>query len=194
MGRTRATSFLPRRGADARGVEDGNMTAVIRLAEGAVSDDELIRISDENPGWQIERADDGALLVSPTSTPGGAKSGIAFVQLYAYAQRAGGKAFDSSTGFKMPGGGVLSPDAAWVSAERMAPVVHETTFWRVTPEVVIEVASTSDSWPQVCAKIDAYASAGAVYAVAIDPASRDVYARGNPPAGLELDLDAIVDG
>ena len=63
-----------------------------------------MRISSANPGWQIERADDGALLVSPTGTPGGAKSGEAFAQLYLFAKRAGGKTYDSNTGFKTPGG------------------------------------------------------------------------------------------
>jgi hypothetical protein len=37
--------------------------------------------------------------VSPTSTKDGAKSGEAFVQLYLYAKRVGGKAYDSGTGF-----------------------------------------------------------------------------------------------
>ena len=40
------------------------------------SDDDLLRLSRTNPGWQFERSDDGALLVSPTSTPGGAKNAL----------------------------------------------------------------------------------------------------------------------
>jgi Uma2 family endonuclease len=66
-----------------------------------VSDDDLMRIGAENPGCRFERETDGSLIVSPTSTKGGAKSGAAFVQLYLYAKRIGGKAYDSSTGFDM---------------------------------------------------------------------------------------------
>jgi Uma2 family endonuclease len=117
------------------------MVAIIKTTGPSVSDLDLMRISSDNPGWQIERADDGALLVSPTSTPGGAKSAEALVQLALYAKRAGGKPFDSSTGFKTPGGGVVSPDASWVSAERAAQHAADDGYWATMPDIVIEVAS-----------------------------------------------------
>jgi hypothetical protein len=59
-----------------------------------VSDVDLMRIGADNPGYRFEREEDGSLVVSPTSTKGGAKSGEAFVQLYLYAKRVGGKAND----------------------------------------------------------------------------------------------------
>jgi Uma2 family endonuclease len=169
------------------------MAAIITFAEAAVTDDELVRISEANPGWRFERADDGALLVSPTATPGGAKSGEAFAQLHQYAKRVGGKAFDSSTGFKTPRGGVLSPDASWLNADRVMAFAGNDGFWQVMPDVVIEIASKTDSWPQVTAKIDAYIEGGARYALAIDPSNREVFWRGEAPADLALDTDAIID-
>jgi len=168
------------------------MAAVIRFAEAAVSDEELVRVSEANPGWRFERADNGALLVSPTATPGGAKSGEAFAQLHQYAKRAGGKAFDSSTGFKTPGGGVLSPDASWLNADRVATFAGDDGFWQVIPDVVIEIASKTDSWPQLQAEIDAYVSSGARYALAINPSTREEYSRGDAPADLALDITAII--
>ncbi len=159
----------------------------------AVSDDDLIRMTNQNPGWKIERTDDGRLRLSPTHTDGGAKSGEAFGQLRDYAKRYGGKAYDSSTGFKTPRGGVLSPDAAWISAERVAALSPDLrrTFRQIAPDVVIEVALDTDSWPDVTAKIDSFYDNGAAYAVAIDPDAEAVYERGTPPAGLALDLAAI---
>jgi hypothetical protein len=58
---------------------------------------------------------------------------------------------------------------------------------------VIEVASPTDAWPTVVAKIDNYLVDGVRYAIAIDPATRAVYERGTKPEGLALDVDAIVD-
>ncbi len=169
------------------------MAAIIAFAEAAVSDEGLVRISEANPGWRFERSDDGALLVSPTATPGGAKSGEAFAQLHQYAKRAGGKAFDSSTGFKTPRGGVLSPDASWLNADRVAAFAGIDGFWQDIPDVVIEIASKTDSWPQVKAKIDAYIEAGATYALAINPSNRELYSRGEVPPDLALDTNAIID-
>ena len=159
-----------------------------------VSDEDLMRMSEDNPGWRFERADDGALLVSPNATSGGAQSGEALVQLYAFAKVAGGKAYDASAGFKTPGGGVVCPDAAWVTAERVAMYRDHKGFWPIVPDVAIEVASPSDSWAALKRKIDRYVRDGATYAIAIDPESRDVYEGGKCPENLDLDIEAIVNG
>jgi Uma2 family endonuclease len=168
------------------------VTAIIRGPHVSFSDEDLERLTLTNPGWQIERADDGALLVSPTSTPGGARSGEAFAQLYAYAKRVGGKAFDAATGFKTPGGGVVCPDASWMSGAAVARHAGERGYWQTMPEVAIEVASYTDDWSRLKRKIDKYVADGAEYAVAIDPESRATYAVGTPPSGLEHDVDAII--
>jgi hypothetical protein len=84
------------------------------------SDDDLMRIGADNPGYRFEREEDGSLIVSPTSTKGGAKSGEAFAQLYLYEKRVGGKAYDRSTGFAIgPQLCMYSPDASWVSQPRV---------------------------------------------------------------------------
>jgi Uma2 family endonuclease len=86
--------------------------------------------------------------VSPTSTKGGAKSGEAFVQLYLYAKRVGGKAFDSITGFAIgPELRMYAPDASWVSQPRVDAQkgsLHEDGFWPISPDVAIEVKSRTD--------------------------------------------------
>lgn len=166
------------------------MTAILNVRE--ASDDDLLRYSADNPGWKIERTDGGALLVSPTSTSGGAKSGAAFAQLYAYAQRAGGTAYDAATGFKTPGGGIVSPDAAWLSARHVAEHRGQRGFWPVTPDIAIEIASPTDSWVALQRKIDKYVADGCSYAIAIDPESGQTYHRGEAPPGFTLDVGAVV--
>ncbi len=160
-----------------------------------VSDDDLVRLSHENPRYRFERDDNGTLRMSPTHSAGGAKSAEALLQLGDYMRSVGGKVYDSSTGFKMPRGGVRSPDASWLSAAHLAALIPEdrTGFWNVVPDVVIEVASESDEPGEAEAKIDMFCEHGSTYGAAVTPHTRKVYERGSPPPGLQLNFDAIID-
>jgi len=161
-----------------------------------VTDLDLVRASHENPGYRFEREEDGTVVVSPTRTKSGAKSLAAAAQLYNYKLQAGGNAYDSSTGFAIgPGKAVKSPDASWVSQERIEALPPDKTegFWPLSPDVAIEVRSETDSFRQTVAKVDRFMKRGTRYAVAIDPTTREVIERGTPPDGLQLDFDAIID-
>jgi Uma2 family endonuclease len=159
-------------------------------------DDDLVRASAENPGYSFEREADGAIRVTPTSTGDGAKSGEAFFQIATYAKQYGGKAYDSNTGFAIgPGKTVRSPDASWLSPQKIASLDDEEKvgFWPICPDVVIEGRSSSDDFKETVAKTKAYIERGAIYAVAINPQTREIEEFGAPPAGLSLDFDAIID-
>jgi len=159
-----------------------------------VSDEELVRLGELNPGWSFERDDDGTTTMSPTNTAGGSRSAEALGQLRDWARSgAGGTVYDASTGFTMSTGAVRCPDASWISPERLAALAPKarTGFWRICPDVVVEVASESDIWGDLTRKIDMYAREGARYAIAIDPISRRIYERGEAPPRLIFDVDAI---
>jgi len=161
------------------------------------SDDDLMRIGAYNPGYRFEREEDGSLVVSPSSTKGGAKSGEAFVQLNFFAKRVGGKAYDSSTGFAVgPELRMYAPDASWVSQPRVDAQkgsLDEDGFWPISPDVAIEVKSRTDDWRVTVARIRTFIERGSTYAVAINPETREAVPGGTPPAGLTLDFDAIID-
>jgi Uma2 family endonuclease len=170
------------------------LTTVVGLPR--VSDDELETLGRLNPGWAFERDDEGHTVMSPTSSRGGAKSSAAQKQLMLWQERtgAGGIVFDSSTGFKMSTGAVRSPDASWLSQGRIDSLGQriEETFWRICPDVTIELRSPSEEWSTVVRKVRGYMREGASFAVAIDPVGKRHLAFGEPPAGLVLDIDAIV--
>ena len=78
-----------------------------------VSEEELRRLSELNPGYQWERSPEGRLWVSPTGGESGRRSLQLAYQLARWNDERGlGVVFDSSTGFKFPDGSILSPDAA----------------------------------------------------------------------------------
>jgi len=169
------------------------MAVSLKLPLVVVNDADLVRVSEENPGYQFEREEDGTLTVSPTFSDSGAQSAQAVYQLMTFSHRVGGRVFDSSTGFRI-GRAVKSPDAAWVSAPRIERLsaAERTGFWRVSPDVAIEIKSMSDDFAVLVAKLQFYMNHGTRFAVAIDPATREVVELGSPPEHLTLDYDAII--
>ncbi len=161
------------------------------------SDDALVRLSRDNPGYKIEREEDGTITMSPTHTKGGAKSAEALVQLYNYAKRAGGKAFDSSTGFSVgPGKKTMSPDASWISQPRIDELIRlgkAEKYWPISPDIIVEVKSDSDDFTDTIAHVEHFRSRGTTYAAAVDPDTRAVVELGTAFGGLTLDFDAIID-
>ena len=106
----------------------------------------------ENREAVLELAADGRVLaMTPTgSETGGRNSELAF-QLQRFA-RSGSiwKAFDSSTGFRLPDGSVLSPDASLVQINRWQALTPEQRrgFAPLCPDLVVELASPSDEGPR----------------------------------------------
>jgi Uma2 family endonuclease len=157
----------------------------------------LIDLVRQNPTWKIELSPQGTILMSPlTGTDTGPKEFEAGLQLAQFARLAGGRVFSSSSGFRLPDKSLLGPDAAWISTERLAALGPEdktTAFWRVCPEVAVEVMSEWDTWAALCEKIETFITNGARYAVAVDVTRRRVFERGTRPDGLELNFDRIFD-
>jgi Uma2 family endonuclease len=113
-----------------------------------VTDEELWELSERNPGYQFERTADGRLIVTPTGGESGRRSLQIAYQLERWNRRTRlGVAFDSSTGFRLPDGSLLSPDASWVRRERWEALSREERegFVPFVPDAVFEVRSASQS-------------------------------------------------
>jgi Uma2 family endonuclease len=106
----------------------------------------------ENREAVLELNADGQVLVmTPTgSETGGRNIELAF-QLQRFA-RSGTtwKAFDSSSGFRLPDDSVLSPDASLVRLDRWQALTPEQRrgFAPLCPDLVVELASPSDEGPR----------------------------------------------
>jgi Uma2 family endonuclease len=170
-----------------------------------------------NPEAVLELAADGSLIpVTPTGSETGAQSGALFFQIKGWANTAGPwKAFDSSTGFRLPDGSVVSPDAALVSLERWQSLTAEQRrgFAPLCPDLVVELASPSEEGPRgltaLRQKMAAYQRNGACLGWLLIPAERAVEVWGpnesaptrvdraesldaeSPFPGLTIQLDAI---
>ncbi len=73
-----------------------------------------------------------------------------------------GVLFDSSTGFRLPGGGDRAPDLAWVAQARwdaLSPMEKEK-FPPIAPDFVLELMSPSDAIAETQAKMAEYIISG----------------------------------
>jgi Uma2 family endonuclease len=141
------------------------------------TDDDLLELSRRNPGFQFERNAAGELIVTPAGARSGLREVEVLVQLRSWAQADGrGLVFGSSTGFRLPDGSVLAPDASWVRRGRwdaLDPDAQEG-FAPFCPDAVFELVSRSDQVAALHAKMRAYLANGARLAVLIDPCRRVV--------------------
>ncbi len=151
-----------------------------------VTDDELLELSRQNPGYQFERSAKGELIVTPTGIESGRRSLRLAQQLGNWTDRDGtGVAFDSSTGFRLPDGALFAPDASWVRRERLDALTPEQRkrFGPLCPDAAFEIRSESNTVAELQEKMRAYLSNGAQVAVLIDPYGHtvEVYRPGRDP-------------
>lgn len=179
-----------------------------------VTDEELLQLSERNPGYQFERSAEGRLIVTPNGSESGRRSGAVFGQLYAWNRQTRlGVVFDSSTGFRLPDGSLLSPDASWIRRERWEALAPDERqgFAPLCPDAVFEVRSPSNTLAELREKMRTYLANGSHLAVLIDPDTQtvEVYRPGKElerhekPArvaldpelsGFALDLEPVFEG
>jgi Uma2 family endonuclease len=115
---------------------------------------------------------DGRILVSPA----GYRHGRITVRLVRRLDQHAtdhqlGDVLDSSTGFRLPGGNVRSPDVAFVAAERV-PGRAPLGFFDGAPDLAVEVLSPEDDPRAVLDRVGEYQKAGARLVWVIDPDRR----------------------
>lgn len=120
-----------------------------------------------------------------------------------------GRVYDSSGGFFLGDGSMLSPDAAYVLPRKLKGLTKDdlTGFPRLCPDFVIELLSVSDSLPKAQEKMGLWTENGASLGWLIDPYKKTVYVyqpgheaaivsskavQGSGPVeGFALDLDEL---
>jgi Uma2 family endonuclease len=109
-------------------------------------------VCEANPDAVLELTADGQLIaMTPTGGETGARNTRLLTRLQSWADLRGcWEVFDSSTGFRLADGSVLSPDAAAMRRERWQALSPEQrrTFPPLCPDLVIELASASDAGPR----------------------------------------------
>jgi Uma2 family endonuclease len=117
-----------------------------------LSQEQFERVCQANPDAVLELAADGTLIaMTPTGGETSSRNGQILYQLQDFCRRRKGwRLFDSSGGFRLSDGSVLSPDASLVREERWQALSPEQRrgFPPLCPDLVVELASPSDEGPR----------------------------------------------
>ncbi|MCP9820390.1 Uma2 family endonuclease [Synechococcus sp. Cruz-9H2] len=131
--------------------------------------DQFELVCQANPDAVLELMADGRLIaMTPTGSETGARNQALGALLWWAVRRSGLplKVFDSSSGFRLPDGSVLSPDASLVRLDRWQALTPEQRrgFAPLCPDLVVELASASDQGPRgvraLRQKMDTYQANG----------------------------------
>jgi Uma2 family endonuclease len=144
-----------------------------------LTDEQFFQLCIDNRDLRFERNASGGLIIMP---PTGSETGNFNIDLsyqlqsWSRQNKHLGIAFDSSTGFKLPDGTDISPDAAWIRRDRWDALTAEEKkkFAPNCPDFVVELRSTTDSLETLRAKMKVYVKNGARLGWLLDRKNRKV--------------------
>jgi Uma2 family endonuclease len=149
------------------------------VLEPPVSDTEFEALCRGNDGVQFERTREGVVRMNPPAGGWTSSGNLEIARQLGnwWATHERGAVFDSSGGFRLPDGSTLSPDAAYLSDDRLRglPKGAMRGFPRVCPDFVIELLSDSDSLTRTQSKMEDWIANGAGLAWLIDPYRRTTW-------------------
>ena len=129
-----------------------------------LTDEEFEQLIAVNQELRLELTAQGELVImSPTGGETGERNLDIEGQLWLWnRQNKLGKAFNSSTGFKLPNGATRSPDASWVTIARWKALTPQQRkkFPPLCPDFVVELVSETDDLEDIQAKMREYIKNG----------------------------------
>ena len=176
-----------------------------------MTDAEFEALCRTNSAIQFERTREGVIRMNPPTglfTGDGNAEVIRQLRNWWMSHRRG-RVTDSSTGFYLPDGSLLSPDAAYLLPEKLKNLTKDqgARFPHLCPDFVVDLLSESDSLIDTEEKMERWIENGAQLAWLIDPYQRrvSVYQRNaeahraaavnmkgtGPVEGFTLDLSEV---
>ncbi|NJL60731.1 MAG: Uma2 family endonuclease [Methylacidiphilales bacterium] len=142
------------------------------------SDEQFEQLVAANQDLRLELSSSGELVImSPTGGETGNRNFDLLGQLWLWNRQNNlGKAFDSSTGFKLPNGSTRSPDASWITQERWDILTPQQRkkYLPLCPDFAIELVSESDDLADTQAKMREYIQNGLRLGWLINPQDKQV--------------------
>ncbi len=143
-----------------------------------LTDDEFEQLVIFNKELRLELTAEGELIIM---SPTGGETGNLNFEIYIdfgiwNRQNNLGKAFDSSTGFKLPNGATRSPDVSWVKIERWDALTakQKKKFIPLCPDFAVELLSETDELEDTQAKMREYIDNGLLLGWLINPKDKQV--------------------
>ena len=142
------------------------------------TDEDFEQIVEFNKELRLELTASGELIImSPTGGETGNRNFEIYIDLGIWNRKNKlGKAFDSSTGFKLPNGATRSPDASWIKIERWDALTAEQRkkYLPLCPDFAVELVSESDDVEDTRKKMREYIENGLKLGWLINPKDKQV--------------------
>ena len=161
-------------------VDDAYMP--LTLTAPGITDEQFEEFCAKYEDYRVEYTSEGDLLVMPPTDPETSSRNLqiaAQLMMWALSNNKDGLATESSGGFTLPSGARLSPDASWISRDRLRQKP-------MCPEFVIELLSPTDRPKTAHRKMEEWIANGALLGWLIDPKKQSVsiYRPGQEPETL----------
>ena len=144
-----------------------------------LTDEEFFQFCADNRDLRIERdANHQISFMPPTNSETGSSNSELGRQLANWnVDTELGKTFDSSSGFTLDTGAMLSPDASWIAQARWDALSPDDRrgFARICPDFVVELLSPTDRLTDTMRKMEHWLEAGARLGWLIAPTTESVY-------------------
>jgi Uma2 family endonuclease len=137
---------------------------------------EFEQLCQDNPQMRLELTASGEVIAMVPAGWESSKRNLNLAsQIFNWNERTqSGEAFDSSGGFTLPNGAVLSPDVTWIEKSKFANVSAKVAFPAIVPDFVIELRSMTDSLQTLQAKMLEYQANGVRLGWLINPQQQQV--------------------
>ena len=144
-----------------------------------LTNEEFFEFCQDHRDLRIERDTNHQITIMPpaSSETGSTNSEISYQLAHWNRQYELGITFDSSAGFTLSTGAMLSPDASWLARARWDSLSADDRrgFARICPDFVAELLSPSDRLTDTMRKMEHWLEAGARLGWLLVPASESVY-------------------
>ncbi len=158
----------------------------------AATEADLLRMPSD--GWKYELVD-GEIRMSPAGARHGQVCVSLVLRLGSFVkERRLGHVFDSSTGFRLPGGNVRLPDVCFVARGRFKAEKVPDGFGDVVPDLAVEVLSPDDRARDVLDKVGEYLQAGVRLVWVVDPRRERAVAYRSLTDIANIGPDDLLDG
>lgn len=142
-----------------------------------VTTKEFIELCEAHRDLRLERAASGEVIILPPTFSGTGKQNSGLVaQLWNWNDKTGaGIVFDSSTGFTLPNGAIVSPDASWIAKARWDALTQNqqvAEFSPLAPDFVVELRSFSDTLKKLREKMLEYINNGVCLGWLLDSSTK----------------------
>jgi Uma2 family endonuclease len=134
----------------------------------ALSTKDLEKIQSEFPDYRMELVDGEIIVTSPSGYESDEVASSFSGQLYNWVKpRKLGRVTGAGAGFNLPNANTRAPDVSFVLAERLR--ISPRSFADITPDLMVEVKSPTDSLKKLREKIQEFLTVGTQIGILINP-------------------------